>query len=112
MATDAPIEAAADGAGGDARLAGLRAEMAKAAGGKGVDAYIVPSEDPHMVSCLSISSAARGRPANHCFPRAKATRVEAGHPVQRPFLEQFLRGGSVIRTRNDARLLQTLALNP
>lgn len=32
----------------DERLQRLRAEMAKAAGGAGVHAYIIPSEDPHM----------------------------------------------------------------
>lgn len=32
----------------DERLAALRAEMAAAAGGAGVQAYIIPSEDPHM----------------------------------------------------------------
>ena len=34
--------------GGDPRLAKLRELMAKADGGKGVAAYIVPTEDPHM----------------------------------------------------------------
>lgn len=30
------------------QLASLRAAMAKANGGKGVHAYIIPSDDPHM----------------------------------------------------------------
>jgi hypothetical protein len=33
---------------GDERLSKLREQMAKADGGKGVAAYIVPTEDPHM----------------------------------------------------------------
>ena len=33
----------------DERLALLRAAMKKADGGKGVEAFIVPTEDPHMV---------------------------------------------------------------
>ena len=33
----------------DERLTLLRKEMEKADGGKGVDAYIVPTEDAHMV---------------------------------------------------------------
>ncbi len=34
----------------DERLVKLRLELAKADGGAGVDAFIIPSEDPHMVS--------------------------------------------------------------
>lgn len=34
--------------GGDPRLARLRAAMSRADGGKGVTAYIIPTEDPHM----------------------------------------------------------------
>ena len=34
----------------DERLALLRKEMKKADEGKGVDAYIIPTEDAHMVS--------------------------------------------------------------
>ncbi|KAG2426136.1 hypothetical protein HYH02_014851 [Chlamydomonas schloesseri] len=36
------------GGGGCAKLAGLRAAMAAADGGRGVAAYLVPTEDPHM----------------------------------------------------------------
>lgn len=36
------------GAAVDPRLVRLRAAMSSAAGGKGVAAYIVPTEDPHM----------------------------------------------------------------
>lgn len=43
MATEASV-------GGDAKLAALRELMRKADGGKGVDAYIIPTEDPHMAS--------------------------------------------------------------
>lgn len=44
------IAMASNGAapGGDPKLAKLRELMAKADGGKGVAAYIVPTEDPHM----------------------------------------------------------------
>ena len=34
----------------DPKLEALRHHMAAAEGGAGVDAYIIPSEDPHMVS--------------------------------------------------------------
>jgi hypothetical protein len=33
----------------DERVEALRAEMRVADGGQGIDAYIIPSEDPHMV---------------------------------------------------------------
>jgi hypothetical protein len=33
--------------GGDVRLAAVREQMAAAHNGKGVDAFIVPSDDPH-----------------------------------------------------------------
>jgi Xaa-Pro aminopeptidase len=33
---------------GDPKLAKLRELMAKANGGKGVQAFIIPTEDPHM----------------------------------------------------------------
>ena len=33
----------------DVKLVALRQQMAAADGGAGVDAYIIPSEDPHMV---------------------------------------------------------------
>lgn len=36
----------------DPKLEALRHQMASAEGGAGVDAYIIPSEDPHMVSSL------------------------------------------------------------
>lgn len=42
-AVSAPVEAV------DERLQKLRKEMASADGGRGVDAYIIPTEDPHMV---------------------------------------------------------------
>lgn len=45
-----PAEAAAPPAAPPCpRLAALRAAMAAADGGDGVDAYLVPTEDPHMV---------------------------------------------------------------
>ncbi len=34
----------------------LRKEMAAADGGRGVSAYIIPSEDPHMVRLLDLSA--------------------------------------------------------
>lgn len=34
----------------DAKVARMREAMAAADGGRGVQAFIVPSEDPHMVS--------------------------------------------------------------
>lgn len=37
----------------DAKLVALRQQMAAADGGAGVDAYIIPSEDPHMVGIPS-----------------------------------------------------------
>lgn len=40
-------------AGKDLKLEALRQLMREADGGRGVDAYIVPTEDPHMV-CLSL----------------------------------------------------------
>jgi Xaa-Pro aminopeptidase len=43
MASNGAAAAAAD-----PRLARLREAMVKADGGKGVAAYIVPTEDPHM----------------------------------------------------------------
>ncbi len=33
----------------DPKLVALRQQMAAAEGGKGVDVYIIPTEDPHMV---------------------------------------------------------------
>ena len=60
--TVAQAEAAADdadmvaGTGGasngaaDPKLAALRQQMAAADGGKGVDVYVIPTEDPHMVT--------------------------------------------------------------
>jgi hypothetical protein len=49
-AADADAPPAAASAGGDSRLAALRAAMAAADGGRGVDAFIIPTEDSHMVS--------------------------------------------------------------
>lgn len=50
MSAVAPAAAApAAPAGGDEKLARMRAAMAQADGGRGVHAFIVPSEDPHMV---------------------------------------------------------------
>ena len=34
----------------DLKLEALRHQMAATEGGAGIDAYIIPSEDPHMVS--------------------------------------------------------------
>ncbi len=52
----AALEALANGAVSDERVETLRSEMKKA----GVDAYIVPSEDAHMVSpCYSDSPVPR-----------------------------------------------------
>ncbi|PSC69930.1 putative Xaa-Pro aminopeptidase P [Micractinium conductrix] len=49
MSAVAPAAAApAAPAGGDEKLARMRAAMAQADGGRGVHAFIVPSEDPHM----------------------------------------------------------------
>jgi Xaa-Pro aminopeptidase len=58
MATAAAAAAAAVGgsngssngaaAARDSKLVKLRAAMSKADGGKGVTAYIIPTEDPHM----------------------------------------------------------------
>lgn len=45
--------AAAPKAPSDAKVAAMRAAMAAADGGRGVQAFIVPSEDPHMVSLFS-----------------------------------------------------------
>lgn len=39
----------ASSAQGDGKVEQLRKLMAAADGGKGVQAYIIPSEDPHMV---------------------------------------------------------------
>ena len=39
----------------DSRLVALRQAMAAADGGAGVDAYIIPSEDPHMVGTPPLS---------------------------------------------------------
>ena len=50
-ATPAPPAAAAAG---DAVLARLRAAMAVADGGAPVHAFIIPSEDPHMVRCCVV----------------------------------------------------------
>lgn len=53
------IEANGNGAGiagKDLKVEALREQMRAADGGRGVDAYIIPSEDPHMVRqslCLS-----------------------------------------------------------
>ena len=38
----------------DERLAKFRDLLAKADKGKGVDAYIIPTEDPHMVSITAL----------------------------------------------------------
>ncbi|KAK3251958.1 hypothetical protein CYMTET_38725, partial [Cymbomonas tetramitiformis] len=66
----------AGAASGDVRLAALRAEMAKCNDGKGVDAYIIPSDDPHqseyVAECFArrayISSfTAQGSPVSHCL---------------------------------------------
>ncbi|KAI8470117.1 MAG: hypothetical protein J3K34DRAFT_459008 [Monoraphidium minutum] len=50
MATTAAAagNGASNGGAGDTRVARLREAMAAADGGKGVQAYIIPSEDPHM----------------------------------------------------------------
>lgn len=34
----------------DSKVQRLRQALSKAASGQGVDAFIIPSEDPHMVS--------------------------------------------------------------
>lgn len=48
MASNGSGAAAAAAAGGDPRLAQTRQQLAAADGGKGVAAFIVPTDDPHM----------------------------------------------------------------
>lgn len=47
-ATAAADGAPSNGSTADPRLVKLREAMSKADGGKGVTAYIIPTEDPHM----------------------------------------------------------------
>lgn len=47
-ATAAAAAAPSNGSTADPRLVKLREAMSKADGGKGVSAYIIPTEDPHM----------------------------------------------------------------
>lgn len=47
-ATAATATDAAVSVGTDERLVGMRTAMAAAEGGKGLDAYIVPTDDPHQ----------------------------------------------------------------
>ncbi len=46
--------AAAPKAPADPKVASMRAAMAAADGGRGVQAFIVPSEDPHMVGAARV----------------------------------------------------------
>lgn len=46
----------------DPKLVRIRAAMARADGGRGIQAFIVPSEDPHMASCVG---GGRHRAAQH-----------------------------------------------
>ena len=67
----APNAKAAAAGSGEGTLARLRQELGRAAGGHGVDAFIIPSEDPHMVReqealeaslCAGLGWGVRGRP--------------------------------------------------
>ena len=39
----------------DPKLVALRQQMAAADGGKGVDVYVIPTEDPHMVTIRQLT---------------------------------------------------------
>ena len=69
----------------DPKLVALRQQMAYAEDGKGIDVYIIPTEDPHMVrgagwQCTDQRLRAKNRhaqhshgwslPADHSFDRA------------------------------------------
>ena len=61
----------------DQRLVQLRAALKKADGGKGVDAFIVPSEDAHMVRCRPLpwtqpAACATTRPSLLCLTGAQS----------------------------------------
>lgn len=64
MASSAPAQQAAPAKAPAAadKLALMRAAMASADGGRGVHAFIVPSEDPHMVRCWKHGSRCPSRP--------------------------------------------------
>ncbi len=57
----APAAPPAAAAAPDARLAAFRQALAQADGGKGVQAFIVPSEDPHMVGAALCCRSKRGQ---------------------------------------------------
>lgn len=51
-----PTEVSAPGKIANDKVEQLRKEMAVADGGKGVSAYIIPTEDPHMVRLSDLSA--------------------------------------------------------
>jgi hypothetical protein len=59
----------------DPKLTALREAMSAANGGQGVHAYIVPSEDPHMVRHTNC-----GSPAHPALRRTPTCRLGAGKP--------------------------------
>lgn len=75
----APAAPPAAAAAPDARVAALRQALAQADGGKGVQAFIVPSEDPHMVGAAQLVVVQR-RVAGHgraCAPHQLAPKGTA-----------------------------------
>ena len=54
-ADSALVSQPGNGSFADSKLDQLRKEMAKADQGKGVQAYIIPTEDPHMVLALHLN---------------------------------------------------------
>ncbi len=62
----------------DPKLSALRQALTQADGGKGVDAYIIPTEDPHMV---------HSSPAHHSFRVCQRCHApESCHPMFFVFL--------------------------
>lgn len=70
----------------DQKLVDLRKAMQEADGGQGVDAFIVPSEDPHMVTAEAGSLAAGRRSARRrarvAPRRARSSRPPQCHPAR------------------------------
>jgi hypothetical protein len=80
----------------DQKLVDLRKAMQEADGGQGVDAFVVPSEDPHMVTAEAGSLAAGRRSARRrarvaprrarssCPPQSHPARCRASTPPPAP----------------------------
>lgn len=89
----------------DERLTRLRAAMKKADGGKGVQAFIVPTEDPHMV----LHACDDELPTSKCAIRADPCLAQSEYPpthqARRQWISRFTgSAGTAVVTATEAAL--------